>query len=327
MSQPSVRQVRHRIFEILCLGEAEIVEKENRVMSNSLRLFIVLPLMMLLWLSAPNSAPASDLGEVAKILGFPGQMEDGAFVVRFGRSDIKVSVDGEPMPTALGFGGWIAWKDMGKDAMVMGDLVLLEKEVNPVISALEEANIQVTALHNHFFYEQPRIMFMHVGGMGDPLKMAQGIKNALDKTATPHPSPGSSGGSEPVLNLDTKKIEQIIGHTGKTAGGSFKITVGRPGVKMHGVELTSSMGLNSWAGFVGTNEKANVAGDVAMSSGEVNRVIQTLRKGGIEIVAVHNHMLDEQPRVFFLHYWGTGPAARLAQTVRAAFDEAKAPIK
>ena len=267
------------------------------------------------------------LSEVEKILGFPGQMDEGAFVVRFRRSDIKVAIDGEPMPTALGFGSWTAWKDMGKDAMVMGDLVLLEKEVNPVISALEEANVQVTALHNHFFYEQPRIMFMHIGGMGDPVKMAQGIRNALDKTATPHPSPGSSGGSEPAMNLDTKKIEQIIGHSGKAGGGAFKITVGRPGVKMHGVEVTSSMGLNSWAGFVGTNEKAHVAGDVVMSPKEVNPVIQAFRKGGIEIVAVHSHMLDEQPRVFFLHYWGTGPAEKLAQTVRAAFDEAKGPVK
>lgn len=297
-------------------------------MTNFLRLLIVFPLMIVLSLSVPGPVPAStDLSEVAKILGFSGQMDEGAFVVRFGRSDIKVSIDGEPMPTALGFGSWTAWKDIGKDAMVMGDLVLLEKEVNPVISALEQANIQVTALHNHFFYEQPRIMFMHIGGMGDPVKMARGIRNALDKTATPHPSPTSSGGSEPALNLDMKKIEQIIGHSGKAAGSSFKITVGRPGVKMHGVELTSSMGLNSWAGFVGTNEKAHVAGDVVMSAKEVNPVIQAFRKGGIEIVAVHNHMLDEQPRVLFLHYWGTGPGEKLAQTVRAAFDQAKGPIK
>jgi hypothetical protein len=297
-------------------------------MSNSLRHLIIVSLVILLSLSTSNSARASaDLSEVAKILGFPGQMDEGAFVVRFGRSDIKVSIDGEPMPTALGFGGWIAWKGVGNYAMVMGDLVLLQKEVNPVVSALQEANIQVTALHNHFFYEQPPIMFMHIGGMGDPLKMAQGIRNALDKTATPHPSPASSGGSEPALNLDTKKIEQIIGHSGKAGGGSFKLTVGRPGVKMHGVEITSSMGLNSWAGFVGTNEKAHVAGDVVMSAKEVNPVIQAFRKGGIEIVAVHNHMLDEQPRVFFLHYWGTGPAEKLAHTVRAAFDEAKGPVK
>ncbi len=296
-------------------------------MRNLIKLLIVFSFTILLSLSGQTSAPASNLDQVAKILGFPGQMEDGAFVVHFGRSDTKVSIDGEAMPTALGFGGWIAWKDMGKEAMAMGDLVLLEKEINPVISALEQANIQVTALHNHFFYDQPKIMFMHIAGVGDPVKMAQGIRKALDNTAIPHPTPGSSRGAAPALNLDTKKLEQIIGHSGKSAGGSFKITVGRPGVKMHGVELTASMGLNSWAGFVGTNEKAHVAGDVVMSAKEVNPVIQAFRKGGIEIVAVHNHMLDEQPRAFFLHYWGTGPAEKLAQTVRAAFDHAKGPLR
>jgi len=297
-------------------------------MSNLLRPLIIVPLVVLFSLFASYSSRASDdIRQVEKILGFSGQMDEGALVVRFPRSDIKVTINGEPMPTALGFGGWTAWKSMGKDVMVMGDLVLLEKEVNPVISALQAANLQVTALHNHFFYEQPRIVYMHVGGMGDPLKMAQGIRNALDKTATPHPSPGASGGSPPALALDTKRIEQIVGHTGQAAGGSFKITVGRPGVKMDGVELTSSMGLNSWAGFVGTDEKAHVAGDVVMSAKEVNPVIQAFRKGGIEVVAVHNHMLDEQPRVFFLHYWGTGPAEKLAQTVRAAFDLAKGPVK
>ena len=231
------------------------------------------------------------------------------------------------MPTALGFGSWTAWKEMGKDTMVMGDLVLLENEVNPVISALLEANLQVTALHNHFLCEQPRIMYMHIGGMGDPLKMARGIRNALDRTGTPHAAPGSSPGSEPALALDTKRIEQIIGHPGKAGGGAFKITVGRPGVTMHGVEISSSMGLNSWAGFVGTDERAHVAGDVAMSEKEVNGVIQTLRNGGIDVVAVHNHMLDEKPRTFFLHYWGTGPAEKLAQTVRAAFNKAKGPLR
>jgi len=183
-------------------------------MNNLLKLLIVLPVTICLSLSASNSTCAStDLGEVAKILGFSGQMDEGAFVVRFGRSDIKVSIDGEPMPTALGFGSWTAWKDMGKDAMVMGDLVLLEKEVNPVMSALEEANIQVTALHNHFFYEQPRIMFMHIGGMGDPVKMAQGIRNVLDKTATPHPSPAAACSGTEEISIQVQGLSPGNGYS------------------------------------------------------------------------------------------------------------------
>jgi hypothetical protein len=213
-------------------------------------LLMIQAMLMLLSLVMPSLAgAAADLPEVDKILAASGQTEDGVPVVRFPRSDIKVTIDGEPVPTALGFGSWTAWKSMGKDAMVMGDLVLLEKEVNPVISALEEANLQVTALHNHFLGEQPCIMDMYIGGLGDALKMAHGIRKALDKTGLPHAIPGSSGGAESALALDNKRIEQVIGHPGKAGGGAFKIIVGRPGVKMHGVEVTSGMGLNSWAGF------------------------------------------------------------------------------
>lgn len=274
-----------------------------------------------------GSAYAADFNEVEKILGVPGQMQEGAVVFSFPRSDIKITIDGEPVPTAFGFGSWTAWKEMGKESMVMGDLVLLEKEINPVISALAEANINVTALHNHFLGEEPRIMYMHIGGMGAAPILAQGIRNALNKTATPKATQATSAVPQPALTLDTKRIQEIIGHPGKAGGGIFKITLGRPGVKMDGVELTASMGLNTWAAFVGTNERAHVAGDVAMTASEVNKVIRALRRGGIEIAAVHNHMLDEQPRIFFLHYWGTGPAEKLAQTVREAFDQAKGPVQ
>lgn len=271
-----------------------------------------------------GSAYAADFNEVEKILGVPGQMQEGAVVFSFPRSDIKITIDGEPVPTAFGFGSWTAWKEMGKESMVMGDLVLLEKEINPVISALAEANINVTALHNHFLGEEPRIMYMHIGGMGPAAAMAKGIRNALNKTGTPKTQASTSA---PALALDTKRIEEIIGHIGKAGGGIFKITLGRPGVKMDGVELTASMGLNTWAAFVGTNEHAHVAGDVAMTASEVKKVIRALRRGGMEIAAVHNHMLDEQPRIFFLHYWGTGPIEKLAQTVREAFDQAKGLVQ
>jgi len=282
-------------------------------------------LSLLIWLMMTfGSVYAADFGEVERILGVPGQMQEGAVVFSFPRSDIKITIDGDPVPTALGFGSWTAWKAMGNGFMVMGDLVLLENEINPVISALAEANTNVTALHNHFLREEPRIMYMHIAGMGPAAPMANGIRNALDKTGTPKTQASTSASA---LALDTKRIEEIIGHPGKAGGGVFKITLGRPGVKMNGVELTASMGLNTWAAFTGTNERAHVAGDVAMTANEVNRVIRALRRGGIDIAAVHNHMLDEQPRIFFLHYWGTGPAERLAQTVREAFDWAKGPVR
>lgn len=172
---------------------------------------------------------------------------------------------------------------------------------------------------------------MHIEGMGTAEALARGVRNALNKTATPKPSPSaastSAGTSQAPLSLNTKQIEQIVGHSGKAGRGVFKITIGRPGVEENETEITSSMGINTWEAFVGTNECAHVAGDVVMTASEVNNVIRALRKGGIDIVAVHNHMLHEKPRIFFLHYWGTGPAEKLAQTVHIAFDQAKGPVQ
>jgi hypothetical protein len=269
---------------------------------------------------------AADLSEVEKIMGVPGKTQEGVVVFSFPRSDLKVKIHGEPVPTALGFGSWTAWKEMGAEVMVMGDLVLLPKEVNRVISALAEAKIEVTALHNHFLGENPRIMYMHISAMGPAPALARGVRNALNETATPWPRPALSA-SAPPLKLDTKRLEQIVGSPGQAGGGVFKIIIGRPGVKMGGTELTASMGLNTWAAFAGTDENAQVAGDVAMTAKEVNPVIRALRRGGIDVLAVHNHMLEEQPRIFFLHYWGTGPAEQLAKAVRAAFDGAKGPAQ
>ena len=288
---------------------------------------IFVHLILCLLVFGSSIAWGADFTDVEKILGVAGQMQEGAVVFSFPRSDIKVTIDGEPVPTAFGFGSWTAWKEMGEESMVMGDLVLLEKEVNPVISALVEADINVTALHNHFIGEIPRIMYMHVYGMGKKATLARGIRTALDKTGTPKPASAATQTTQPSLLLDTKRLQEIIGQTGKEGGGVLKITLGRAGVKMGGTEVTSSMGLNTWVAFVGTSERAHAAGDVAMTASEVNKVIRVLRKGRIDIAAVHNHMLDEQPRIFFLHYWGTGPAEQLAQTVREAFDQAKGPVQ
>ncbi len=291
-------------------------------MKKQTGLFIFLCLAIGVTASLSFAQPTTDFREVEQALGASGQMQEGALVVPFPRSDIKVTIYGENVPTAFGFGSWTAWKNMGNETMVMGDLVLLEKEINPVISVLAEAGINITALHNHFLGEKPRIMYMHIHGMGQAGLLARGIRKALDKTETPrsHPAPNSTAPA-----LDTKKIDQIIGHSGHAGGGIFKITVGRPGVKIHGIELTSSMGLNSWIAFIGTNERAHVAGDIAMIANEVNPVIRALRKHGIKILAVHNHMLDEEPRIFFLHYWGTGKTENLARAFHEALAQTKEP--
>ena len=283
-----------------------------------LHFFLCLFIGMMASLSSAQTT--ADLREVEQILGFSGQIQEGVLVMSFPRTDIKVTIHGENIPTAFGFGSWTAWKPMGNETMVMGDLVLLEKEINPVISALAEANINITALHNHFLGEKPRIMYMHIDAVGQAGMLARGIRKALDKTTTPrsHPPPTSASPA-----IETKSIEQIIGHAGHGGGGIFKIIVGRPGVRAHGMELTSSMGLNSWIAFIGTNERAHVAGDIAMVANEVNLVIRTLRKHGIRILAVHNHMLDEEPRIFFLHYWGTGRAENLARAFRDALGQLK----
>jgi hypothetical protein len=278
-------------------------------------------------LTGARPALSADFSEVEKILGIPGQMQEGVTVFSFPRHDLRIKIGDDPVPTAIGFGSWTAWKEMGGEAMVMGDLVLLQKEINPVISALAEANVSVTALHNHFLGEDPRIMYMHIYGRGQAAPMATGIRSALNKSGTPRPGLTTGGTSPPTMSLDTKRLEEVIGHPGKAGGGVFKIIIGRPGVKMDGIEMTASMGLNTWAAFAGTNERAHVAGDVAMTAKEVNPVIRALRRGGIEITAVHNHMLNEEPRIFFLHYWGTGTAEDLAKTVREAFDQAIGPVR
>jgi hypothetical protein len=208
---------------------------------------------------------------------------------------------------------------------MMGDLVLTEDEVNPVMSAILDNGLDVTALHNHFFWEQPRIFYMHVHGMGSAADLTGRIKPAIDlidqsaKRASTPPA-AAPAGSAPTLN--SAALAKIIGHEGEQNGPVYKITIGRPdiNVREHGAAINSRMGLNTWAAFVGTEAEAMVAGDVAMLEHEMTPVLKALRGNGLDVVAIHHHMTDVQPVVIFLHYYGTGPAAKLAQGVRAAVD-------
>ena len=236
------------------------------------------------------------------------------------RNDQHITIADYPVPTPFGFGGWFALTkgDDGTDVM-MGDLVLLEDEVNPVMSALLDHGLEVTALHNHFFWDKPRVFFMHVHGHGKAVDLASQIKPALDLIG--HAAPALS--AAPKSGLDTTAIAKIVGHEGEQTGAVYKITLGRDdlAVKEMGATINARMGLNTWAAFVGSNEDAVVAGDVAMLESEVTPTLKALRAHGLDVVAIHHHMINTKPTIIFLHYWGKGPADKLAIGFKAALDE------
>jgi hypothetical protein len=238
---------------------------------------------------------------------------------------LQVTVANVKTPTPFGFGGWIAMtKGTGGTEVMMGDLVLTQDQVNPVMSALLDNGLQVMALHNHFFWDEPHMFFMHVHGTGTAAELARRVKPALDLiTKAPGSTPSSAAPAAAPADLDTAKLAQIVGHQGEQNGAVYKITVGRDDLKIieMGAPINARMGLNTWAAFVGTNEKAAIAGDVAMLASEVTPVLNALRQNGLDVVAIHHHMTGTQPTVFFLHYWATGPADRLAAGFKAALDQ------
>jgi Domain of Unknown Function (DUF1259) len=278
---------------------------------------------------APARAGAQEMPAeykgVLTTLGKTGDFKDGVLKVNIPRNDLKVTIDKRPAPTPFGFGGWVALtKGDGMDVM-MGDLVLTEDEVNPVMSALLQNGLDVTALHNHFFWEQPRIFYMHVHGMGTPADLATRVKPAIDLIDQAAKKALGSASSAPVQSattLDGAALAKIIGTPGEQTGPVYKITIGRPDINLreHEASINARMGLNTWAAFTGTDADAMVAGDVAMLEPEVTPVLKALRANGINVVAIHHHMTGVVPPVIFLHYYGTGSAPKLAQGVRAAVD-------
>lgn len=275
--------------------------------------------------AAAQEMPAEYKG-VLDALARQGDYKDGVLKVNVPRNDLKVTVAGVSTPTPFGFGGWIALtKGTGMDVM-MGDLVLTQDEVNPVMSAVLAQGLNVTALHNHFFWESPRMFYLHVHGHGSAADLAKRIKPALDLIGKVASRPDGA----PVMTstvtagpLDTAKLAGIIGTAGEQNGQVYKITIGRPDLRIQemGAAINARMGLNTWAAFFGSDATAVVAGDVAMIDTEVTPVLKALRENGIEVVAIHHHMTATQPTVIFLHYWGQGPAVKLATAVRAAIDQ------
>ncbi len=288
-------------------------------------------LLLLLSSSAwAQQVPANYAG-VLTTLGRQGDFKDNVLKVNVPRNDVKVVVDGIATPTPFGFGGWVAFTKGTSGEVMMGDLVLTEDEVNPVMSAVLNAGLDVSALHNHFFFETPRIFYMHVHGAGSLNDLATKIKPALDLIGRTPARAGAQAGTQATAPagrtidgmLDTAALARIVGTPGEQTGAVYKITIGRPDIalKEMGATINARMGLNTWAAFYGNDADAVVAGDVAMLAPEVTSVLKALRASGIDVVAMHHHMVGTTPDVYFLHYWGKGKAQTLAAGVKAAVDQ------
>jgi hypothetical protein len=282
-------------------------------------------------LSAAMAMAAEPVGQAldAKVIGNASGTDatkapDGVVRITWSRSDVSVVVDGTRLPPAAGLGSWAAFAPMGKSAMVMGDTVVFEDEVDAAMDAAFTHGLNVTGLHNHFFYDSPKVYFMHVGGEGVPVDLARGIKAVWDaikavRKARPMPATAFGAPMSPSGGLDATAIERIVGHPTPVSNGVAKVTIGRKG-EMHGTPIGASMGLTTWAAFSGSDAAATIDGDFIMTAEEVQPVLRALRKGGLHVVALHNHMLGVEPALYFTHFWGTGKALDLAKGFRLALD-------
>jgi len=265
-----------------------------------------------------------DTVTIERLIGVKGELSEkaGVFKVSVPRSDLEITVAAVKMTPPLRLTSWAAFQKAGEQAIVMGDMVLQEDQVNPVMSVALENGLEVTALHNHFFWDTPKVIFMHIGGMGDDGKLAGAVGKVF---AMIKATSGSTGHVPHVeltpaqTSLDPKAIEDILGVKGQLANGVYKVTIGRT-TKMHGYEVGNAMGVNTWAAFAGSDERAIVDGDFIMFENEMQPVLKALRSAEINIVAIHHHMVEESPRTVFLHYWGVGPTRALATGLKAALD-------
>ena len=284
-------------------------------------------LLMSITLIVPQAGRACDLSaeKVGKVIGVTATVTpDGVVRVGWPRKDVKVHVDGLLMRPFLGVGSWAAFQKTEHGGMVMGDTVVFQDEVNHAMDAAFANGLEVTALHNHFFYDEPRVYFMHIAGEGCPDKLAAGVKAVWDavkkvRAENAQPANAFAGGVPEYGKLDVEKLSGIIGSKGTLEDEVFKVTIGRD-AEMHDVKFGGSMGLTTWAGFAGTDEFAVIDGDFAMTQTEVQPVLRALRTANISVVALHNHMVGERPAYYFVHFWGKGEAADLAKGFRAALD-------
>ncbi len=284
-------------------------------------------LMLLTLLAAmaiPPLADAADIDwkKVDAALGKTAAVSGEVHRYGIPRSDLHVTLDGVAIKPALALGGWVAFAPMHGEAMVMGDLVLLETEIKPVMTKLLNGGLDITAVHNHILRASPATFYMHVGGHGDPEKMAAVIRSALSASNTPFDAPATTAGPAPAVDLDTSKVDQIMGVKGTATGGVYQFAVPRRDPAMEsGMQVNTPLGGANAINFQPTgNGKAAITGDFLVTGNEVNPLIRALRAGDIEVTAIHSHMLDEQPRMFFIHFWANDDALKLAHNVRTALE-------
>jgi len=290
------------------------------------KFFLVLLLVVTpAWAQHAKPAKASttaDWKDADATMGRAGQDQpDGTHKYALPRKDLNVTLNGVQIKAGLALGSWVAFKPTSNgNAVVMGDLVLLEDEVAPVMQELQSGGIEITALHNHLIGESPRVMYMHIHGMGNAASLGKAIHSAIAKTKTPD---AGAAAAPPELDIDTKQIDQILGHSGKNNGGIYQVSVPRAEhVTDGGMVIPSSMGVATALNFQPTGGgKAAITGDFVLIAKEVNPVIKALLENGIAVTALHSHMLEEQPRLFFMHFWANDDALKLAKALRAALDQ------
>lgn len=276
-----------------------------------------------------NNAPEEkiipiDISKIEQILGMKGVTKEGEYKVTVAQNDLSIVVDGFKIIPAMGLGSWAAFTPSPDGTMVMGDIILTETDLKPVQEEVIRQGLTISAIHNHFLRDTPHVMYMHIGGMGSEEMLAASVKAVFEKVKEVRGINPSDGKKDSVQNtLDIAALNNIIGSKGEMTKGVYKYTIGRPDVKLkdHKAAVSTFLGFNTWAAWQGTPERAAVAGDFTMLESEVDPVIKALVENGIEVVAVHNHMVHEEPRIFFLHYWGVGSAEKLARGLKTALNE------
>lgn len=265
-----------------------------------------------------------DIAKIEQITGMKGVEKNGEYKITVPQNDLKIVVDGFKIIPPMGLGSWAAFTPCGDSAMVMGDIILTETDLKPVQQTVINQGFTITAIHNHFVRNRPNVMYMHIDKSADIATLSNGVKAIFSKVMEVRgKDPKSEKADSVVSALNIEKLDSIIGYKGEHNKGVYKYTIGRPDIQLveHGIPVSSFMGFNTWAAWQGTSERAAVAGDFTMLENEVAHVIKALVDNGIEVVAVHNHMVHEEPRIFFLHYWGVGNATQLAKGLRAALDQ------